>query len=186
MFHLRSRTAAILIAGAVLVAAGLIVLETTSPSSAAGAGKRTAADASSSWGSPSRHAGEGTGSSRSAEITVSTHSSPLGTILVNSAGRTLYGFTRDRREHDSCLAVSGCTSAWPIAVASGRIRAGHGVPASLLGSLTLPNGVRQITYDGRPLYTYAFDSGAAQTGYVGADSFGGVWKAVRPSGSLVG
>lgn len=183
MPHRHSRTLVALLICAAAVAGGLIALGSTSSSSAVGASRHPAAS-NPGWGSPAGR--ESTARPRSSRSTVAVHSSALGPILVNSAGRTLYGFTRDRRDHDSCVEVSGCTSAWPIATVRGRERAARGVKPSLLGSITLKGGIRQITYAGHPLYTYAGDGGTAETGYVGASSFGGVWKAVKPSGALEG
>ena len=109
----------------------------------------------------------------------------VGTILVNNRGFTLYAFTRDSRNHDSCVTISGCMSVWPALRTSGNTVAGKGVKASLLGSIKLSNGVRQVTYAGHPLYTYSGDSSPGSTGYVGFSAFGGTWKAVTAAGKLV-
>jgi predicted lipoprotein with Yx(FWY)xxD motif len=44
----------------------------------------------------------------------------------------------------------------------------------------------QVTYAGRPLYTYVADSSHGQTSYVGVSQFGGRWFGIRPSGRQVG
>ncbi len=121
-----------------------------------------------------------------AVATVGERSTPLGKLLVNGRGFTLYVFSRDSRGKDRCISTSGCLSAWPALTTSGQPRAGSGVKASLLGTITLANGSRQVTYAGHPLYTYAFDSAPAETDYVGATAFGGTWPALSPSGKLVG
>jgi predicted lipoprotein with Yx(FWY)xxD motif len=105
----------------------------------------------------------------------------LGNILVDSSGRTLYLFTRDRGNKNSCVKVSGCSAAWPSLKASGRPTAGSGVRASLLSTT---NG-NQVTYAGHPLYTYTGDSGPGKTSYVGFKSFGGTWYAINASGGTV-
>jgi predicted lipoprotein with Yx(FWY)xxD motif len=109
----------------------------------------------------------------------------LGTILVTSSGFTLYRFTRDPRNKDTCVKVSECSSVWPALRTTGRPVAGPGVKASLLSSISLPGGGRQVTYAGHPLYTYAPASERGETAYVGAMQFGGTWDAVGPSGGLV-
>ena len=105
--------------------------------------------------------------------------------LVNSHGRTLYGFTRDSRNKDRCVTTSGCTSTWPVAASTGKPTAGPGVKSSKLSTITLSNGSRQVTYAGHPLYTYVGDSSAGETDYVGRQQFGGTWLAVNGAGKLI-
>ena len=108
-----------------------------------------------------------------------------GTILVNGSGFTLYRFTKDSHDANTCVTVRECPANWPALRSSGRPIAGHGVKASLLSTIRLPNGARQVTYAGRPLYMYAAASEPAETVYVGAMQFGGTWDAVSASGNLV-
>jgi predicted lipoprotein with Yx(FWY)xxD motif len=108
-----------------------------------------------------------------------------GRILVNGSGFTLYRFTRDSRNKDTCAKVSECPANWPALRSSGKPIAGPGVKASLLGTIALPGGGRQVTYAGHPLYTYAAASERGETVYIGAMQFGGTWDAVSSSGSLV-
>lgn len=108
----------------------------------------------------------------------------VGTILVTSRGFTLYAFTRDTRNHDKCMSVKGCSSVWPLLRKNGKLVAGNGVKSALLGSIALPHGVQQVTYAGRPLYTYSGDV-PGSTSYVGASQFGGTWEALTSSGKLV-
>jgi predicted lipoprotein with Yx(FWY)xxD motif len=109
----------------------------------------------------------------------------VGTILVNSRGFTVYAFTRDSRNKDNCATVSGCLSIWPPVTISGNAIAGPGVRSRLIGTITLKNGVKQITYAGHPLYTYVADSAPGQTFYVNVSQFGGRWPAVNAAGNEV-
>lgn len=117
--------------------------------------------------------------------TVSLAGTSAGKILVNSRGFTLYLFTADRRNRDNCVKKSGCTTAWPPLTVTGRPHAGSGVKASLLGTITLPNGHHQVTYNGHPLYRYAGDSRARQTYYIGVSAYGGRWYGVNAAGGAV-
>jgi predicted lipoprotein with Yx(FWY)xxD motif len=112
--------------------------------------------------------------------------SSLGKILTNGRGFTVYMFSRDARNKDRCVTTSGCKQVWPFASTHGKPTAAGGVKASLLGTIKLPGGVQQVTYAGHPLYMYSGDSGPAQTDYVGARQFGGVWHAVSAAGKPVG
>jgi predicted lipoprotein with Yx(FWY)xxD motif len=120
--------------------------------------------------------------SRSA--TISVRRTQLGRILVGSGGQTLYAFSRDRRNHDACAGISGCLTVWPMVTTHGSPSAGHGVSHSLLSTIRV-HGVRQVTYAGHPLYTFAQDDSPGDTGYVNTNESGGRWPAVSPSGHLV-
>jgi predicted lipoprotein with Yx(FWY)xxD motif len=109
----------------------------------------------------------------------------LGNVLANGRGFTLYTFTRDGRGRDRCVTVTGCTGVWPVLRTSGSPIAGNGIRRSLLGTIKLPGGTRQVTYAGHPLYTYVGDSGPGETGYVGFHQFGGAWYAINPAGRIV-
>jgi predicted lipoprotein with Yx(FWY)xxD motif len=122
-------------------------------------------------------------SSRAA--TVELHHTSLGEILSSSSGMTLYEFTRDRGDKDSCVSVSGCSKVWPAFESSGRPTAGSGVKSSLLSTIKLPGGASQVTYAGHPLYLYRSEGGPGETDYVGADSFGGDWDAINAAGNAV-
>jgi predicted lipoprotein with Yx(FWY)xxD motif len=109
----------------------------------------------------------------------------VGTILVNSRGFTLYAFTRDTRNHDACVQIRHCLSLWPVVATRGRPVAGKGVNPRLIGTITLKGGIRQVTYAGHPLYTYAEDTRPGQTFYVNILQFGGRWPAVNAAGNQV-
>jgi predicted lipoprotein with Yx(FWY)xxD motif len=116
--------------------------------------------------------------------TIRTRHTRIGTILVSPGGDTLYTFSRDGRNHDACASIRGCLSAWPIMAVHGTLRAGSGANRSLLGSIRVGRS-RQVTYAGHPLYSWSGSSGPGDVSYVGADSSGGRWPAIRPSGGLV-
>ena len=103
----------------------------------------------------------------------------LGKILVDGSGNTLYLFTHDRRNQDTCVKINSCTGTWPMLKTSGKPVAGKGVKSSLLGMIRLAHGVKQVTYRGHPLYTYAFGGGPGDTSYAGTPEFGGTWDAVN-------
>jgi len=127
----------------------------------------------------------GAASARSTPAQLKLHKTSIGTILVDRAGFTVYEFTHDKGKHNSCVKISQCPTAWPALTTSGKPLAGTGVKRNLLSTITLAHGVKQVTYAGHPLYTYAFDSGPAQTSYVGVSAFGGSWYAVSATGRAV-
>jgi predicted lipoprotein with Yx(FWY)xxD motif len=116
-------------------------------------------------------------------FTVKLASSSAGKLLVNGAnGHTLYQFSKDSKNHDACMKISGCAQIWPPLTVSGKPSAGAGVSASLLGTIKLSNGKSQVTYAGHPLYTYSADSTAAATDYLGFSAFNGTWRGVSATG----
>jgi predicted lipoprotein with Yx(FWY)xxD motif len=109
----------------------------------------------------------------------------FGEILVDGRGYTLYAFSRDGRRKDRCATINGCPLVWPALQTHGKPRAGKGVRSSKLGTIKLSGGAVQVTYAGRPLYIYSIDT-PGSTLYVGTPAFGGVWRAVKASGSVTG
>jgi predicted lipoprotein with Yx(FWY)xxD motif len=112
--------------------------------------------------------------------TVSATSTMLGTILVDGSGRTLYLFAKDQPNQSAC--AGACAAAWPVDQTSGTPKAGSGVKASLLGTITRSDGSTQVTYNKHPLYYFARDSGAGQQNGQGVDAFGAKWFVVTPAG----
>jgi len=109
----------------------------------------------------------------------------VGKVLVDSSGFTVFRFSKDPRNSDTCVKISGCTNLWPPLMSSGRPVAGPGVRAALLSTIKLPGGGRQVTYAGHPLYRYSAATEKGETGYVGAQQFGGGWYAVNAAGGSV-
>jgi predicted lipoprotein with Yx(FWY)xxD motif len=117
--------------------------------------------------------------------TVKLRNTGLGKVLVDSSGFTLYEFTKDSRNMNSCVKVKGCAKVWPALTTTGSAKAGPGVKASLLSTITLSGGVKQVTYAGHALYTYSESIEAGETSYVGVKHFGGSWDALSASGATI-
>jgi predicted lipoprotein with Yx(FWY)xxD motif len=106
----------------------------------------------------------------------------LGRILEDSAGYALYIFLPDNRGPSICLTV--CAEQWPPLVlppAQREPTAGPGVENKLLGTKRRPDGARQVTYNGWPLYTYIGDSARTVTGQ--GESMG-AWYAMSSDGAI--
>ena len=122
-------------------------------------------------------------SASGARALVTLRKTGIGSVLVDSRGRTLYLFEKDRNGVSMCN--SACTKFWPKLTSHGSPRAGNGVHRSLLRLTRLRNGVGQVTYAGHPLYTFVGDKRAGQTSGEGLDNFGAEWYAVGPNGHKV-
>jgi predicted lipoprotein with Yx(FWY)xxD motif len=107
----------------------------------------------------------------------------LGTILVDSKGRTLYLFRSDSRSKSTCSGA--CASAWPPLRATGKPTVSGRASASLVGTSARSDGEQQLTYNGHPLYLYAGDEKAGDTRGQGLTDFGASWYVLSPAGQQV-
>jgi predicted lipoprotein with Yx(FWY)xxD motif len=106
----------------------------------------------------------------------------LGQVLVDSAGHTLYAFSKDSGETSTC--EGACAKAWPpLLVEGGEPEPSNGATDSRLGTITRPDGTRQVTYAGHPLYSYAGDKQPGEANGNGSSAFGGTWSALKGSGA---
>jgi predicted lipoprotein with Yx(FWY)xxD motif len=112
---------------------------------------------------------------------VGTASTTLGTILVDSQGRTLYLFTHDAGSTSMC--TGACAAAWPPLLANGTPTATAGAMASLLGTTKRAEGTTQVTYNGHPLYRFVKDVSPGETNGEGVVAFGGSWFLVTAAGN---
>ena len=121
--------------------------------------------------------------SASGAAKVAATSSPLGRILVDGRGHTLYLFAKDKHGRSSC--VGQCASFWPPLITSGKPRAAAGAKASLLGTTRRADGRLQVTYNHHPLYTFVQDTSKGQTNGEGVNAFGAEWDALSAAGAKV-
>jgi predicted lipoprotein with Yx(FWY)xxD motif len=114
---------------------------------------------------------------------VRIRSTSLGNTLVDANGRTLYLFAGDRA-NVSRLSGAGL-SVWPRFVATGPVKGLNGAQAAKIGTITSPRGIRQVTYNGHPLYYYVGDSAPGSTRGQGLNQFGALWYVLGPAGNAV-
>ena len=109
--------------------------------------------------------------------------SPLGRILVDGKGITLYDFVKDKRTTSVCYGA--CAALWPPLITKGKPVAGRGVRASLLGTTKRKDGKLEVTYGGHPLYYFVTDRKPGQTTGQGVNQFGGPWWVISPAGKEI-
>jgi predicted lipoprotein with Yx(FWY)xxD motif len=110
-------------------------------------------------------------------------STGLGSILVNSQGRTLYLFEADSGARSAC--TDACAVAWPPLIAHGKPTVGSGVNGSLVGTAKRSDGTEQVTYNGHPLYLFVKDTKADQTAGQGVTAFGAPWYVLSAAGDSI-
>ena len=108
---------------------------------------------------------------------------PLGRIIVDSNGRTLYLFEKDKNRRSACSGQ--CATYWPPLLPHGKPVARAGVKQSLLGTTRRANGSQQVTYAGHPLYRFVQDVKPGQTKGQGSRAFGAGWDVLSPAGKKI-
>jgi len=106
----------------------------------------------------------------------------FGEALVDGEGRSLYIFTNDTQDSGTSSCTGDCVVNWPPLLTDGDPVAGEGVDEAMLGTITLPDGTTQVTYNGWPLYYYIDDAAA---GDAMGQGVGGVWFLVSPTGEMI-
>ena len=132
-----------------------------------------------SSGGAATAAGSNTGST-----TVAVQQLPgVGSVLVDHSGKALYTNDVDAAGKIACDAA--CNAFWtPLTPGAGKPTAS--AAAGKLGVITRPDGTRQVTDNGKPLYTFSEDSPGNPTGNGFTDDFDGhhfTWKIVRAGGT---
>jgi predicted lipoprotein with Yx(FWY)xxD motif len=123
------------------------------------------------------HAAQGKGA------VVATAKTSLGRILVDSRGRTLYLFEKDRAGKSACSGQ--CATFWPPLITAAKPRVAGGAKASLIGTVRRGDGRLQVTYNHHPLYTFLKDKKNGQTKGQNVDAFGAEWYVVSTAGSKI-
>ena len=106
--------------------------------------------------------------------------SDFGTVLFDANGQVVYVFENDRTNRSNCTSAE-CVKAWPPVLTRDEPSAGAGVDAQLLGTIRRADGMRQVTYKGRPLYFYEHE-GPRQIRCHNVELHGGLWWVVTPRG----
>jgi predicted lipoprotein with Yx(FWY)xxD motif len=105
-------------------------------------------------------------------------------VLVDSEGRTLY--TADVEQNGRIRCTGACTSIWDPAEASSSEADSAAADLDLdLGVVQRPDGERQLTLDGRPLYSFTEEGPGQLDGDGFVDDFEGThfeWNAAASDG----
>jgi predicted lipoprotein with Yx(FWY)xxD motif len=115
-----------------------------------------------------------------AKVTVTLKSvKKYGNVFFDQKGLALYYDTADKTAnkppHFAC--TGGCLSFWPaLLLPKGQKTAVAGKGVTNLGTIKSPEGM-QVTWKGKPLYTYAADS----KGTVNGQGIQGIWFVVHPT-----
>ncbi len=121
--------------------------------------------------------------SAAAAASVALRSTPLGQILVDGKGRTLYLFEADKASMSTCY--GDCAAVWPPVLASGTPVAGAGLDQMLVATTARKDGSVEVVYNGHPLYYFVSDKQPGDTTGQAISSFGADWYALSAAGNKV-
>jgi len=105
---------------------------------------------------------------------------PLGSVVTDQNGRTLYRFDKDKAKPPVSNCNDDCAVAWPPVVVNdlSEVRLSN-VDKSLVGIVERQDGTKQVTLAGWALYRYRDDKRA---GDAKGQGVGGTWFAATPEG----
>lgn len=155
----------------------------TSTQASSASAPQTSASASSPASSAAPSSAAPSSASAGKGVEVETHSGAMGTFLTDSAGRTLYLFASDTATKSTCSGQ--CAVFWPPLVTKGAPEASGGAMSNMLGTITRSGGVKQVTYNGHPLYFFKEDTKPGDTNGQGSNNFGAKWWLVTPTGKSI-
>ena len=98
----------------------------------------------------------------------------LGSILTDSAGKTLYFFSMDASGSSAC--TGGCLTVWPVFYTT-HLTLGTGLDTADFSTISRSDGTKQTAYKGWPLYYFQNDSKA---GDVNGEAIENIWFVAKP------
>lgn len=104
--------------------------------------------------------------------------SALGAVLVDGQGHTLYVNVQQKNDPSAC--DRNCLSVWPPVLTSSTVAPRGGLSAALLGTVTLPGGGQEVTYNHFPLHSYVGDS---LPGDANGQAIQNAWYAMTTAGT---
>lgn len=89
-------------------------------------------------------------------------------ILVDARGMTVYSFDKDKRRKSAC--TGQCADNWP------PVQASTAVLPLPFNTIKRPDGTLQVTYKGKPMYTFIKDKNPGDK--TGDNLMQGAWHVV--------
>lgn len=83
-------------------------------------------------------------------------------VVVNAKGRTIYRFQKDGNNPPRTACVGDCLKTWQPVLAPNGVQVDEGIDTDLVGVVTRPDGSKQLTLKGWPLYYFHKDLSLGQ------------------------
>ena len=87
-------------------------------------------------------------------------------VLIDSKGMTVYTYDKDAANSGKSACTGACAENWPA------VQAGDAQPAAPYSLITRDDGIKQLAYKGKPLYTFIKDK---KTGDKTGDKMRDIW-----------
>ncbi|MDN4644289.1 COG4315 family predicted lipoprotein [Arthrobacter sp. PsM3] len=107
--------------------------------------------------------------------------SSAGRIVVDGKGMSVYVYAKDVKDSGRSACTGGCLQSWPPVLAAAGTPTADGVTGTV-GTIATPDGKKQLTINGMPVYYYAKDTAA---GDILGQGVGSVWHLIAPSGEMI-
>ena len=142
----------------------------------AGAAALAACGSSGTSGSASGGGSPAVSATAAAKVGVKTMDVGGTTVLTSTKGLTLYSFAPDTSTKSTCNGA--CATQWPPV----KPATTSGVKAPF-ATIKRADGAAQLTFHGRPMYTFIGDKSAGQANGNGLNAFGGLWHEAPANGA---
>jgi predicted lipoprotein with Yx(FWY)xxD motif len=106
--------------------------------------------------------------------------SAIGWVLAEANGQVVYAYDKDPKGGTPACTGS-CAQIWVPLTGGHPVASPADKAMGTLGTVTTSNGAKQITYNGRPLYTYKGAKALVTEG----NGVGGVWHVIKMSESNI-
>lgn len=116
-----------------------------------------------------------------ATVDLKTATSDKGEIVVDGKGMSVYYFTKDVKDSGKSNCTGDCLVAWPPVLTTNDTPAVEGVTGKV-GTIDTPDGKKQVTIEGMPVYLWEKDKAPGDTTGQGV---GNVWYLVAPDGKMI-
>jgi len=116
-----------------------------------------------------------------AAVDLKTASSSAGTIVVDAKGMSVYFFTKDAKDSGTSACTGACLTMWPPLTTTSATPKVEGVTGTV-GTITTPDGAKQVTLNGLPLYYYEQDK---KPGDILGQGVNDLWYLANPAGEMI-
>ena len=118
------------------------------------------------------------GTANSATFAIKVGSSKLGKIVINGRGLSAYFYDLDKANSGKSACSGACLKYWPPILSPTSKPLVSGVSGHI-STIATAQGKRQITINGRPLYTFSRDRAPGDINGQGSE---GIWHLLSASG----
>ena len=111
------------------------------------------------------------------DVVLIVQKSAIGYVLAAANGQVVYTYGKDSKG-SAPTCTGSCATAWPPLTGKPLASEADKLPGTL-GTVSDPNGAKQVTYNGLPLYTFK----GAKPFTTAGNGVGGEWHVIKLSAS---